>query len=78
MRSSALSRYTIRFVALGYLALVLVLPLSVIFFRTFQDGIGPVIDSLTDPLFIHALQLTLTAVAIVACPQNGTSASGEK
>ena len=53
VHSSALSRYTIRFVALGYLALVLVLPLSVIFFRTFQDGLGPVIDSLTDPA-LHA------------------------
>ena len=69
MHSSALSRYTIRFIALGYLALVLVLPLSVIFFRTFQDGLGPVIDSLTDPLFLHALQLTLIAVAI-AVPLN--------
>ena len=69
MRSSALSRYTIRFIALGYLALVLVLPLSVIFFRTFQDGLGPVIDSLTDPLFLHALRLTLIAVAI-AVPLN--------
>jgi sulfate transport system permease protein len=64
-----MSRYAIRFTALGYLALVLVLPLSMILVRTFQDGVGPVWDALTDPLFLSAFRLTILAV-LIAVPLN--------
>jgi sulfate/thiosulfate transport system permease protein len=69
MRRASISRYAIRFTALGYLALVLVLPLSMILFRTFQDGLAPVWDALTDPLFLSAFKLTLIAV-LIAVPLN--------
>ena len=69
MRSSALTRYGLRTAALGYLVAILVLPISVVVFNTFQDGVGPVWEALTDPAFLHALQLTLVAVAI-AVPAN--------
>ena len=69
MRSSALTRYGLRTAALGYLVAILVLPISIVFFNTFQDGLGPVWEALTDPAFLHALQLTLVAVAI-AVPAN--------
>ena len=64
-----LARVGLRTVALGYLALVLVIPCAMIVQRTFQDGLPPVWDALTDPAFLHALQLTLVAVAI-AVPAN--------
>ena len=64
-----LARLGLRTVALGYLGLVLVIPCAMIVQRTFQDGLGPVWDALTDPAFLHALQLTLLAVAI-AVPAN--------
>ena len=69
MREARGARYGLRAVALGYLAAILVLPCSWIFFKTFQNGVGPVWDALTDPAFVHAFQLTLTAVAI-AVPAN--------
>ena len=69
MRESRAARFGLRTVALGYLAAILVLPVSMIVFKTFQNGIGPVWEALTDPAFVHALQLTLVAVAI-AVPAN--------
>ena len=69
MRESTLSRYGLRFTALGYLAAIIVLPTSMILRKAFQNGLEPVWDALTDPAFVHALQLTLVAVAI-AVPAN--------
>ncbi len=62
-------KYVIRYTALTYLALVLVLPLSMILFRTFQDGLAPVWAALTDPLFLSAFKLTMIAV-LIAVPLN--------
>ena len=42
-------RISLRVVALGYLALLLLIPIGVVFYRTFEDGIGPVIDAVTTP-----------------------------
>jgi len=69
MPSTGFARYGIRTVALGYLAAILVLPCSMIVYHTFAEGWAPVWDALTDPAFVHALQLTLVAVA-VAVPAN--------
>ena len=44
--------------ALAYLAALLVLPVGLVFWRTFENGIGPVIDSLTDPSVVHAFRIT--------------------
>jgi sulfate transport system permease protein len=69
MPSTGVARYGIRTLALGYLAAILVLPCSMIVYHTFAEGWAPVWDALTDPAFVHALELTLLAVA-VAVPAN--------
>jgi sulfate transport system permease protein len=56
-------------VALVYLALILVGPLAIVFYRTFQDGFGPAWDALKTPETIHAFKLTLIITAI-AVPIN--------
>lgn len=52
------SRLALRLVALGYLAFLLVIPVSLVFWRTFENGVGPVLDSLSDPSVVHAFQIT--------------------
>jgi sulfate transport system permease protein len=69
MSSSRSSRWGLRFLGIGYLALLLLAPLVMIFFKTFEDGIGPPIDAITSPDGLHALKLTLIMVA-VAVPLN--------
>jgi sulfate/thiosulfate transport system permease protein len=63
------SRYALRFVALGYLALLLGIPVVLVFVNAFQDGIGAAWDSVTTPEAQHAFYLTLVMVA-VAVPLN--------
>jgi sulfate transport system permease protein len=60
---------SLRFLALGYLALLLLVPVGVIFYRTFEHGVGAVWASITTPAAIHAFQLTLEVTAI-AVPLN--------
>jgi sulfate/thiosulfate transport system permease protein len=63
------SRLGLRTVALGYLALLLVAPLAMIFYRTFEHGIAPVWDAVTAPNAVHAFWLSIEIVAI-AVPLN--------
>jgi sulfate transport system permease protein len=63
------ARVGLRSVALGYLALLLVLPVGLIFYRAFGDGVGHVIDSLTTPEAQHAFWLTFVMV-VIAVPLN--------
>jgi sulfate transport system permease protein len=56
------TRWGMRGVVLVYLAFLLLLPVGVILWRTFDHGLGPVIDSLTTAQAAHAFQVT----AIVA------------
>jgi sulfate/thiosulfate transport system permease protein len=67
--SARLPRLGLRSVALGYLALLLLLPVGLVFFRTFGDGIGPVWDSITTPEAQHAFYLTVLMV-VIAVPAN--------
>lgn len=60
-----LAKFGLRFAALGYLALILVLPVAMVFFRTFQHGLAPVIDAVQQPDFLHALYLTVLITLIV-------------
>jgi sulfate/thiosulfate transport system permease protein len=61
-------RYGLRFVALGYLGLLLFAPVGMIFYRTFEDGFRPAWDAVTTPSALHALWLTLLIAAItVVC-----------
>jgi sulfate/thiosulfate transport system permease protein len=63
------SRWGLRIAGLGYLTLLLLIPLGMIFFKTFEKGIGPPLDAVTSADGIHALKLTLLMVAI-AVPLN--------
>jgi sulfate transport system permease protein len=56
-------------VALFYLAAILVGPLLLVFYRTFEDGFEDAWNALSDPLTIHAFKLTLIITAI-AVPLN--------
>ena len=62
-------KYGLRFVALGYLLVVLLGPLAMVFYRAFDKGAGHLWDSLTDPNTVHAFKLTLE-IAAIAVPLN--------
>ena len=62
-------RYTLTAVALGFLALFLLLPLVAVFAEAFRRGIGAYFSALNDPDGMHALKLTLLTAAI-AVPAN--------
>jgi sulfate/thiosulfate transport system permease protein len=58
-------RYLARYVALGYLFVLLVVPVGLILWRTFAPGVGAFVESITTPAAVSALQLSLLVVAIV-------------
>jgi sulfate transport system permease protein len=62
-------RYSLRFVALFYLTAILIAPLGIVFYRTFEDGFRPAWEALSAPDTIHAFKLTLIITAI-AVPLN--------
>ena len=64
-----MARYALRAAGLGYLALLLLAPLALVFWRTFEDGVGPALDAVTSPAALHALQVTLL-IAAIAVPAN--------
>ena len=63
------SKYLLRFGALGYLALILLVPVGFVFYRAFRHGLGPAWDAVSSPPAVHALELTLL-MAAVAVPAN--------
>lgn len=67
--SGTASRWSLRVLGLGYVLLLLLLPLGLIFYKTFEHGLAPPIDAITSPDGLHALKLTLLMVAI-AVPLN--------
>jgi sulfate transport system permease protein len=62
-------RYLLRFGSLAYLALLLMAPLGLVGYRTFEDGWHPFWAAITTPTALHALKLTLL-IAVVAVPLN--------
>jgi sulfate/thiosulfate transport system permease protein len=68
-RGTMLSRYALRFTALGYLALLLLVPVGMVFWRTFEHGIGPAWDAVTTSEARHAFWLTIL-IALIAVPAN--------
>ena len=66
---SLVSRLGLRAIALLYLAVILVGPLVIVFWRTFEDGFGPAWDALMTPETLNAFKLTLIITAI-AVPVN--------
>ena len=63
------NKLTLRFVALGYIFLLLAAPIGLVFFRTFENGFGPAWEAVTTPEAQHAFWLTMVMVAI-AVPIN--------
>lgn len=66
---SAPSRIAVRGLALGYLALLLVVPVAMVFYRAFAPGLGSVWRSITTPEALHAFWLT-SEVVLIAVPLN--------
>jgi sulfate/thiosulfate transport system permease protein len=62
-------RLGLRTLALGYLAVLLIVPIGLVFFRTFEHGLAPVWRSVTTPAAIHAFWLTIE-IALIAVPLN--------
>jgi sulfate transport system permease protein len=62
------ARYVLRSVALIYLLFLLILPVGLIGWRTFQHGLGPFFEALTSDDAKHAFQVTfeVTAWVVVA------------
>ena len=66
---SAVTRWLLILIALGFLAFVLVLPLAVVFTEAAKQGWDTYASALTDPDAISAIKLTLT-VAAISVPLN--------
>ena len=69
MSTTAPAKWGLRGLAFGYLGLLLLAPVAMIFYKTFEHGIAPPIDAMTSPEALHSIKLTLLMVAI-AVPLN--------
>ncbi len=56
-------------VAIAYLCLILFIPAINVFVQAFKSGVGPFLQNLTQPVFIHAAQLTVL-IALIVVPIN--------
>lgn len=63
-----MTKYLLRAAALLYLLFLLVLPVGLIGWRTFQHGLSPVWEALSSPEAVHAFEVTLSVAvwAVVA------------
>jgi sulfate transport system permease protein len=62
-------RLSLRFGVLAYLAAILLVPVGLVFWRTFEHGFGPAWDAVTTPDARHAFWLTLE-IAAISVPLN--------
>jgi sulfate/thiosulfate transport system permease protein len=62
-------RWTLRGIALTYLAVLLMLPVGMVFYRAFEHGFAAAWNAVTTPDALHAFWLTIVMVAI-AVPAN--------
>jgi sulfate transport system permease protein len=69
MSAERTSRIGLRVLALGYLAVLLLVPVGLVFYRTFEHGLHPAWAAVTNPQAQHALWLTLL-IAAIAVPVN--------
>jgi sulfate transport system permease protein len=69
MTVSRAGTLSIRFAALGYLVVLLLVPLGIVLYRTFEPGIGEVWRSITTPAAISAFWLTIE-ITVIAVPLN--------
>jgi sulfate/thiosulfate transport system permease protein len=63
------SRWGLRSIALLYLAALLIVPVAMIFYRTFEHGLSAPLDAVTSSDGLHAFWLTILCVGI-AVPLN--------
>jgi sulfate transport system permease protein len=63
--SQLIARLGLRTLALLYLAALLLGPVVMLFYRTFEHGLAPVWNAVSAPNAVHALLLSLEIVAIV-------------
>jgi len=63
------ARLTLRAIGLGYLSVLLALPVLMVFLRTFEHGLEPVLAALQRPAFGSAFWLTLQ-ITLIAVPVN--------
>jgi sulfate transport system permease protein len=66
---SGATRWVLRLIAVGYVTILVVLPLGVMIMRTFSDGIGAFVESVTSPEAVTAITLSVE-VAIQAVAVN--------
>jgi sulfate transport system permease protein len=64
-----LSKYVLRFSAIGYLAMLLLIPLGMVFYRAFEHGFSAAWEAISSPDAVHALWLTVL-VTLIAVPLN--------
>jgi sulfate/thiosulfate transport system permease protein len=62
--SRTASRLGLRFFAVGYLSMLLLIPIGMIFYRAFEHGAGAAWDAVTTPDALHAFYLTILIAAI--------------
>jgi sulfate/thiosulfate transport system permease protein len=62
--SRVASRLGLRFFAVGYLSLLLLIPIGMIFYRAFEHGAGAAWDAVTTADALHAFYLTILIAAI--------------
>ena len=65
MTPSPLVKYVARHAALLYIGILVIVPVGLILWRTFEPGVGAFFESIATPAAISALQLSLLVVAIV-------------
>jgi len=63
------ARRVTRLGSLAYLALILIAPVGLIFWRALEHGLGPFWSAISNPTAAHALELTVE-VTLVAVPLN--------
>ena len=66
-----MSRLALRFAALGYLGALLLAPVGLVFYRTFEHGVGAVWDSITTPAAISVVLLALSLLVLVGIRRLG-------
>ncbi|AQA04537.1 sulfate ABC transporter permease subunit CysW [Mycobacterium sp. MS1601] len=65
MTLSPTVRYLLRFIAIAYVGILVIVPVGLILWRTLEPGIGEFVGSISTPAAVSALQLSLLVVAIV-------------
>lgn len=62
------TRYLLRFLAVAYVGIVVLLPLGTVFYRTFSNGIEPVWQAIDQPDVWNAFKLTakIAVLAVIA------------